>query len=709
MNEDGLNTPDSTTESIEKMLDKSGLKLSTTQQGDKIIVPKDGVSTKFDPNEFTHKFLQNTIDTPVSTGEFIQLYEYYLNSVLEKQTKKRFQRYDAMDFILDNDPALSVARRTLVDETMQADLYNEPIKVKARKANVKKKIEKLLNSLGIKNLIRQTVDDIVSYGDGFWILDYKTSEGVKKVIPISPRDVDQRYEFSLVELKKHQNKYKQNLSGLDSLIQLASKIESNASFFNKVLLGFKIHDTVFPFYQVCHFRNYTTKKDIFPFGKPLFHDSQSEARMYLNSKVIVNMIRSSAFMREEIGVQTPEGMDPADQFAMVSTIKNAMENQMTSKGTSNKNVPSFGEKLYYPQGLIDIRKNESGYNFRDRFDDLKILRDDVMTSAGMPRGFFSGDDGGQYQSAKALMLQDKRFARQVYHIQTIITSQIMKLIEVHFNLTGEFDPNTEEYSVALPYPVPVMDYDQLNVAQTKLSYAQSIIDNLKMSLELTKIPKSVVRKVLTSYMDMSHQEVDDVINQMQYDDVEEKEKGIDPHGSKIGDPFLIGKKESEMMDQGVEPPEGTASPTPQTPTSTAQPSSQATPDFPRQPVADSVEYAAYKQFCEKVERVNLDEHIQNSVYKAFVSAQSGAEFVHNGYHYLTNEHADLDDTLSRLLEVEEKELLKGGEKGQGVFDGKEFTLNEHIDPETLNEKVEEDTTPDRRFMSQKEKNSLDIE
>lgn len=552
--------PQNDNQNIEKLLDKEGLKVAQVQGGKKVVIPK-GVRT--DPKKFDKAYgkIQASMamhgnSSDVDANEFLNLFSYYIKNVLESKVSARMERYKQMDFIMENDGALSLAKRVLRDEILQADVFDQPITVTARNVKFKKAIMKLFNDLGVKDLLSETGENLIKYGDGFWILDTQKGEGVQKVIPVDPHDVKHRFEFSIAELKAQKLKLKRQFNGLQTIIELGSNLSSNAVQFNKVLLGFQILNTIFPFWQVLHFRQFTTKKSVAPFGKPTFYEAQSEARMYLNSKVIVSMVRSSAFVREHVKIRTQDDMDPMEQWELVQQIKQMMELFIDKSGKTNKDVPSFGQRIYYPENLLEIEPRESGINFRDRFEDLKLEREDVFTATGMPKGYFVGE-GGQYVPIKALMQQDKKTARMVFDLQNITIAQLIKLVETHFTLTGEFDPYAEEFAISLPYPIPDIDDSMIGISQAKMQYATSTIDGLKATLNISKIPETVVRDILVKYFPFEDDDINSILLQMRKEAGEEEELGIEPVAAKYGDPYMMGKVQKDQMQQmdqgGTEP------------------------------------------------------------------------------------------------------------------------------------------------------------
>jgi hypothetical protein len=530
----------------DELLKRSGLKQAKmNSRDDSIILPKDVITGDEKFNKLYSSISSKMGIHDVNADQFVNLFSYYITSVLESKVSDRLARYDQMDFIVENDGALSMAERVLVDEVMQSDVFDKPITVTAKNAKVKQHIENLFRELGIVSLIPETAKNIIRYGDGFWILDIVNSSGVQAVIPTDVRDVRHRFEFSISDLQKQKNKLIKRYSGLQAIIDLGANIHSGAGNFRRVLLGFQIINSIFPFWQVLHFRKFSTRQTLFPFGKPFFYESQSEARMYLNAKVITSMIRASAFLKEHVKVKTSDDMDPSEQWALVHEVKQMMELFISRNGKTSKDIPSFGEKLYYPEGLISVEKMEGGFNFRDRFEDLDMMREDVFNSLGMPKGYFSGE--GQYVSAKSLMMQDKKTARMVYDIQRIIISQLIKLVEVHFSFTKEFDPYTEDYAISLPYPIPDIDENMLNISSSKMQYATSMISSLKEILGVVKIPEDVIKKILVDNFKLSDSDINALVVQMRKDSEKEASIGIDRYGAKYGDPFLANKNQADLM------------------------------------------------------------------------------------------------------------------------------------------------------------------
>lgn len=665
------------------VLSNSGLKQAKTIDGNKMLVPL-AVSDEFQ-KALGQSALWGDPNRGVSSSQYLNLFNYYLQNVLESKTTQRLDRYEQMDFIIENDPALALTRRVLVDEILQVDMYNEPITVTSPNLKFKKKIEELFKNLGVKSYLKEYGSNLISYGDAFMIMDINGKQGVVKLIPVDPRDVTHRFEFSLAQLKQSKTKLLKKYTAYQAMINLASTIETNASEFNKVLLGFQVLNTMFPFWQVLHARQFTTRNTLAPFGKPTFYESQSEARMYLNAKVVVSMIRASAFMREHIQVKTKEGEDAASQWQKVQEVKQMMELFITTSGTqSSKDYPSFGDKLYYPEGLITIEKMEAGYNFRDRFADLELMRQDVFTSTGLPKEYFVGGENRQYVSDKSLVSQDKKAARQVFALQSYMIDQMIKLVEVHFSYTGEFDPYKEEFGISLPYPVPDTDDSVISLSTAKMQYAISTIDQLKQSLEITRIPEPIIRSMLAQYFPLKDEEVELLLKQMQNDSKKEDEIGFDRIGMKAGDPFLQNKEmmgqQMDQIDQQMDTEDQTMTSPTSVATKTPAPTSPGIQQIAahyvnhikNRSLTESFERKAFKVYRDEIATIHMDEFNSvmkkksfNETFQKILSVkllEKSDEFVYSGRHFLTNSHTSPDRNIKAAFAFKDSEALQEGLK-----------------------------------------------
>jgi hypothetical protein len=675
---------------IEKLIDKGGVSFTKDSSGNhNIFLPKDIVNPPVGINpsspEFRDKF--NKTMTQISQGsmvsgkvpspdEYLNLFNYYINSVLESKTSQRIDRYRQMDFILKNDAALSQARNVLKDEIMQEDVFSSPITVTAKNYAFKKRIIDLLKNLGIKSLIKEAAHNLISYGDAFWLMDARKKQGVTKIIPTSPYDIKHRFEFSVAEIKAQRKKMLRRFNGLQALIDAAASVESRAVEFNKVLLGFQVLDSVFPFWQVCHFRRFTTDKDLEPFGMPMFYECQSEARMYLNAKVIISMIRSSAFMKEHIKVKTSPTMDPADQWMLVNDVRQMVELYTSKNGRTNKDLPSFGDKLYYPEGLMDVTKLEAGFNFRDRFEDLQLMREDVFNATGLPKGYFVGESG--YTPVKALMMQDKKTARKVFDLQSIIISQIVKIVETHFTLTGEFNPDVEEFSISLPYPIPDFDETMITIAQAKAQYAVSVMDGLKQTLGIPKIPEPVVRQILFKYFSFDDEGINSIVSSMEKASMDMAQRGIDPIGISIGDPYLSGKDmadqaeiQTQMMAAQAANPEAMMQPGEEGAEQPPQPegqeqgaSEQQATAMPKEESLNEAEaYRHYNSLYESAIKEKPLKEALEETFDKFILEKASDEFVYLGRHYVSSTQTSPDH--NQHLYVDEKQYANFLKKTSG--------------------------------------------
>jgi len=708
----------SSLQAIQKLNSHSGVKdIQIDNTDKKVIVPKGVDPNKEETlkkiNDIKHKEILNN---KVSVNEFANLFSYYLTNVLERKTSERMARYDQMDFIIENDGAIALSKKVLKDEILQSDVFNNPITVVAKNVAFKKAIEKLFKKLGVKDIIPECGDNLIRYGDAFWLLDVNGRNGIEKVIPTEPRDVRHRFEFSIAELKMQKNRLIKKFNGLQAIIELGSKMNSTVSQFNKVLLGFQVLNSIFPYWQVLHFRQFTTKKNLYPFGKPTFYDSQSEARMYLNSKVVVSMIRSSAFMREYVKVKTGEAMDPIDQWDTVQQAKQMMELFIDKSGKTNRDVPSFGERYFIPGGLLDIEQVTGGVNFRDRFEDLQLLREDVFVSTGMPKDYFTGGNS-TYVPVKALMQQDKKTARMVFDLQNIVINQLIKLVEVHFTFTGEFDPYKEDFAISLPFPIPDIDDVMVSMASSKASYANSLINDLKTTLEITRIPETIIRKLLLKNFPFDDDDVDKIIARMRVDREGRDKVGIDPYGVQVSDPYLGMKKQADAMDmqmaqQQSMPQQG--EPVQGEPVQGEPPQNAGVEDITKQaeknpnmlgnqpkPQENIPQGMPVESFVEEYANAVKDKDIFEVFEKVICNdlmKEESQEFIKMGKHYITNGYVSSDRNVTGTVSFQALDAKKA------LLESKSY---ENIGKKELfGISSLHDSIVDKRYLSKEEKKVL---
>ncbi len=478
------------------------------------------------------------------TTEAQKFWDWYTNQTSDNSDtlKNRMDRYEDMDYMIYNDTTVSFSAELYADETAQVDDEFKLIGVSASKPKVEKEIEKVLNIWGIdQQYIRECAYNLTTYGDSVDVLDVDDSEGITSLTPIDVRDLTDRLEFKLSEVKKRMKKTKAwNSSKNQSVNQYINSLEKDnvtdlKESYKSYLLGFVLSGDQYAHpWQVNHYRLYSRRSEFWPFGRPMFINLIGPFRQLKTSLNLMALARAMSFPRDVFSVKVDENMTALEQWEAVNEARQEYENL----GILNKKNDEFGvgDQIWIPDGLIR-RDSESSDVRPENIADIELLRDNLIMGTRIPKGYLIVDRGGWGNSSQSLLQQSKPFGRSVYSIQSAILRNLSHLIRLHFLIKGDFEKEFTDFQLSLNYPVVEEANDRLRMKQDSLRLASDIIDNIKSALGLRndEVPGDVIRSIFGKFSFLSPDEVDIVVKGF--------EKDSEDEGSKLSEESKIKLKE----------------------------------------------------------------------------------------------------------------------------------------------------------------------
>ena len=275
--------------------------------------------------------------------------------------------------------------------------------------------------------------------------------------------------------------------------------------------------------KMVHFNVPTTKYH--PYGESIFDSTQYSAKVLIaleTALAIQRLARSTE--KRKVGIEI--GL-PRDARKAVEQLKEELRKRkisLDSFGTVDT-IPSMittFEDIYIPQkdgkAFVDISTFQEGnVDVRNKTDELKFLRDQLVASLGIPPSFIGIEEN--LSNKAALSEENILFARTVIGHQKYLTHQIRELVQCVFNI---IDPEAslsilDQVEISLPVPRS-LQYER------EARYLSEIA-NLIETLERIGIPKEYTKKKYLSQIDW-----DEV---KKYDIDSKIDKTIDP--SKAGE------------------------------------------------------------------------------------------------------------------------------------------------------------------------------
>ena len=394
--------------------------------------------------------------------EMKRLWDWYLSETSDTTSfrKNRIDRYKDIDYMIYNEPIMSMAVGLYADEVSQIDDQMQVMKVTSKNPAVSKEIKKLFDRLHINQAyVRETAWNLSAYGDSFDIISSDDANGVTGLTSVDVYDVKDRLEFKASEIQK---RYKNVNSFYDyferefsvkqyvqNFMALGQKDPSAA--FIPYLFGFIVgEDTYLAPWQVLHYRLNSNRSEFFPFGRPLFINLVGPFRQLRTAMNFMGLARPMSFPKSVFSVNTSDEMTASEKWEAV----NEARQEYSNFGKTNKSREQFalGEEVWVPKDLIDFDSIKTDINLND-IADIELLRDNLIMGTAIPKGYLIVDQGGWGTSNQSLLQQSKPFARASFRIQSEILDRLSFLVKLHFMLTKQFEGELTEFELSMNFPV----------------------------------------------------------------------------------------------------------------------------------------------------------------------------------------------------------------------------------------------------------------
>jgi hypothetical protein len=270
--------------------------------------------------------------------------------------------------------------------------------------------------------------------------------------------------------------------------------------------------------MMVHFKRPTTK--YYPYGESIFDSTQYAAKVLIALETALAIQRlSRSTEKRKIAVEI--GL-PRDARQAIESMKEEFRKRKVSLdnfGTVDT-IPSMittFEDIYIPQKdgkpFVDVSTfNEGNVDIRSKVDELKFMRDSLVSSLGVPPAFIGIEEN--LSNKAALSEENILFARTIISHQKYLTHQINDLIQQIFNIIDPEGALTILDNVMIALPVPK------SLQFEREARYMNEIAGLIESLERLGVPKEYSKKKYLSNFDW-----DDV---KKYEIDEKVEKAVDP-------------------------------------------------------------------------------------------------------------------------------------------------------------------------------------
>lgn len=653
--------------------------------------------TKVDPdslNRFVQGKAMKILNKPL--GEKLdRLFDAWLTDTTDtyQSLLDRQKLISELDFAVTNDPFLSYVIEMYGHEATQIDVQNTLIQVDCADARMKKRMGELLEEWGVtQNRVYAVIGNLAQYGDAFWAHKIDPKKGVRKIIPLSVKQITERLEFDPIEVsaKLAANEFYMTLVSRDQKLQtLLDTMESTVSnefadLFDKKLFGFVTEgDIIAPPWAMTHFRLGVDHSEFAPFGKSLILRALAPFRQCNATMVLQSLARVMSFPITVYEVAATPGMDESQVFEKVNEVREQYENIGEVGGGAEGY--SVNTKLWVPQDLVKVTVHSPNIDL-NTIGDIEMYQDRVAVASGIPKGYIVQEWGGYGNSAISLVEQFKPFARRVFTLQSAFLEGLANLFRLHFAITGEFDYR-ENFVLSMKFPNEESSQERMQTKEANLSLTAKIIDAISGIIASLGDPLSpeIVQDILTKYSFLDARDIKKWVQPVERSADDESEQDVDGEGIGGGDfgggggGFEGGipgdMEEPEVSEEGgdggefggeldMEEPEGPSAEDFENPDIAEEGIPEETPETPEMPAPEENEkdyqripasrkMPAAKRLQELTKRYfTLKEDIYREIMDRVGSDLD--EMTINNRHY---RFAHIDDNLDAILRTMEKTRL----------------------------------------------------
>ena len=492
---------------------------TNTTSSSSVLGKKTGVQfVRVDPNNKSMRELDAKLgsifqNVPLS-DRLEKLFEAWLRDSTNgyDDLRDRQKRINELMFMYYNDSFISRVVQLVADEATQLDVQDRLLSVESPDPRMAERIYQLFDMWGItQTRVHGVCFDLELLGEAFWA-NKITANGVEKIIPLQVGQILERLEFNPTKVAEEIRARQGSMitmmnrdAKLQMLLQSFENMELSEDFaemFETKLFGYVIdNETVVPPWTITHFRLNADHSEFYPYGRPHLLAALAPFKQAASTMTLQSLARIMSFPVTLYKVKTAVGMDTAQVWDHVNSVREQYDNIGVNPVAGQSEVYSVNTKIWIPDGLLEVDVKEAKTEV-DFVGDLEMYIDRIATAAGVPKTYLVPDWGTPFgTSAVSLVEQFKPFARHVYTIQASFLEGLADLIRLHFVITGEFDYTTP-FTLSMRFPAEEMGSDKMDARKGSMELAKSVMDLITASMgvgEDEPLPPDVVKDIMAKY------------------------------------------------------------------------------------------------------------------------------------------------------------------------------------------------------------------
>lgn len=371
-------------------------------------------------------------------------FEAIQSNIMANQSRaERYSDFDQMEFM----PEIASAMDIYADEMTTSNQFRPLLSIDCKNDEIKN----ILNSLYYKTLnIEQNLygwcRTMCKFGDFFLYLEIDEKIGIKAVLGLPSPEVER-------------------LEGED---------ETNPNY---VQFQWNSAQLTFENWQIAHFRILGQDK-YSPYGTSILEPAR---RIWRQLQLLEDAMMAHRIVRApdrrlfkiDVGNIPPQDIEQYMQKIISQMKRNQIVDPTTGRVDLRYNPLSIEEDYFIP-----VRGNTSGTSidtisgatYNGAIDDVKYLRDKLMSALKIPQAYLARGEGAS-EDKTMLAQKDIRFARTIQRLQKVIIGELEKIGMIHLYTLGFRNEDLLKFSLRLHNPSKLAELQELEHLDKQLATA----------------------------------------------------------------------------------------------------------------------------------------------------------------------------------------------------------------------------------------------
>lgn len=358
--------------------------------------------------------------------------------ILNYNRAERYKEFNQFEYIAETAAALNI----YADELTLSTSLSPILKIDCPNEEIKIVLESLFyNVMNVEQNLYWWARQMVKYGDFFLYLDIEEGEGIVDQLGLPPAEIE-------------------ILEGED---------ETNLNY---VQFQWNARGLTFENWQVAHFRNLGDDKYA-PYGQSVFDPVRRHVRqlMLLEDTMMSYRIVRSPERRVyyiDVGDIAPQDVEQYVEKVITSMKRHTIVDEDSSRIDLRYNPWNVEEDIYIPTRAGNQTRVEPlpGGSFVGDIDDVKYIRDKVLTGLLIPFSYLSREETGESQ--ETLAQKDVRFANAIQRLQQPVIAELEKIGQIHLMSLGYESEDIVSFKLGLNNPSRIAELQHLEEFGAKL-------------------------------------------------------------------------------------------------------------------------------------------------------------------------------------------------------------------------------------------------